>query len=67
MVDDNLPEILEGAEFKAIEPIEVALSGEDVEFDNGILIGDWIFQWNGEGIGIPPSAMEVLPEAGIPP
>jgi len=67
LVDDNLPEILEGAEFKAIEPIEVALSGEDVEFDNGILIGDWIFQWNGEGIGVPPSPMEVLPEAGIPP
>jgi len=67
LVGDNLPEILAGVEFKAIEPIEVVLSGKDVEFDNGILIGDWIFQWNGEGIGVPPSPMEVLPEAGIPP
>ena len=44
LVGDNLPEILAGAEFKAIEPVEVALSGENVEFGNGILIDDWIFQ-----------------------
>ena len=67
LVGDNLPEILEGAEFKAIEPIEVGLSGKDIKFDNGILIDDWIFQWNGKGLGIPPSQVEVLPEPGISP
>ena len=64
---DNLPEILEGAEFKAIEPIEVAISGKGIKFDNALLINDWVFQWNGEGIGIPPSEEVVLPEPEPPP
>ena len=67
LVSDDLAEILEGTEFRPIEPIEVGLSGKDLKFDNGILIDDWIFQWNGEGIGVPPSQVEVLPEPGISP
>jgi len=67
LVSDDLAEILEGIEFKPIEPIEVGLSGKDLKFDNGILIDDWIFQWNGEGIGISPSQVEILPELKTPP
>ena len=61
LTDDNLSDILKGAEFKITEPIEVAFSGGAFKFDNGILINDWIFQWNGEGIGIPPPEPEPIP------
>jgi len=65
LVGDNLTDILQGAEFKAIEPIEVAIPGGTVKFDNGISIGDWIFQWNGEGLGIP--SQPVVPTPPTPP
>jgi thiol-disulfide isomerase/thioredoxin len=61
LIDDNLPDVLQDTEFKIVEPIEVVLSGKTVEFDNGISIDDWIFQWNGEAIGIPPPAVEPTP------
>jgi len=67
LINDNLPDVLKDTEFKIIEPIEVALSGKTVEFDNGILIDDWIFQWNGEGIGITPPAVEPTPPPAPPP
>jgi len=67
LVSDNLPDILQGAKFKAIEPIEVVIPGKTIEFDNGILIDDWIFQWNGEGLGIPPQPVEPTPPAPPPP
>ena len=49
---NNPADILKDAEFEIIEPMAVAIPGGNVEFDNGILIDDWIFQWDGEGIGI---------------
>jgi rhodanese-related sulfurtransferase len=61
LVGENLSDILQGAEFKVIEPIEVAIPGETVEFDNAILVDDWIFQWNGEGIEITPPVVEPTP------
>lgn len=66
LIDDNLPEVLKGAEFKIIEPIEVAIPGKNVEFDNAILIDDWIFQWNGEELGIPPPEVEPTPPGAEP-
>jgi rhodanese-related sulfurtransferase len=68
LVGDNLPDVLKDAEFEAIEPIEVAIPGGTVKFDNGILIGDWIFQWNGEGLGTPSQpVVPTPPPAPLPP
>jgi len=67
LVGDNLPDILQDAEFKAIEPMGVVIPGKTVEFDNAILIDDWIFQWNGESLGIPPSPVEPTPPPTTPP
>jgi rhodanese-related sulfurtransferase len=67
LVGDNLPDILKDAEFKAIEPIEVAIPGKTVDFDNGISIDDWIFQWNGEGLGVTPPPVGPTPPPATPP
>ena len=61
LTNDNLDDILKAAEFEIIEPVEVAIPGGEVTFDHGITIGDWIFQWNGEGIA-PPEPEPVPPE-----
>ncbi|UCC91116.1 MAG: hypothetical protein JSW24_01370 [Dehalococcoidia bacterium] len=61
LVGDDLSDILQGAEFKVIETTEVVIPGKTVEFDNAILVDDWIFQWNGEGIEIPPPVVEPTP------
>ncbi|MBA7629126.1 hypothetical protein ES703_36624 [subsurface metagenome] len=66
LIDDNLADVLKDAEFETIEPIAVAIPGGEVKFDNGILVDDWIFQWNGEGIGTPPEPAP-LPPAPVPP
>ena len=44
---DNVEKELDGIEYKKITPLEIALSGQNIEFDNALKIGDWIFQWNG--------------------
>jgi len=62
LINDNLGEVLKDVEFEAIEPIEVAIPGAEVNFDHGIIIDDWIFQWNGEGITAPPEPEPVPPE-----
>jgi thiol-disulfide isomerase/thioredoxin len=67
LVGDNLSDILKDAEFKVIEPIEVAIPGKTVKFDNAISIGDWIFQWNGEGLGTTPPPVEPTPPPATPP
>jgi len=68
LTGDNLPNILKDTEFKTIQPREVALSGKNIEWENAILIDDWIFQWNGEKLAIsPPEIKEPPPEIGIPP
>jgi thiol-disulfide isomerase/thioredoxin len=67
LVSDNLPDVLKDAKFEAIEPREVAIPGKTVEFDNGISIGDWIFQWNGEGIGTPSQPVVPAPPPPPPP
>jgi cytochrome c biogenesis protein CcdA/thiol-disulfide isomerase/thioredoxin len=57
LITDNLNKTLKDVEFKKIKPFEVPLSGKYVQFDNGILIGDLVFQWSGPGLkttGFPP-------------
>ncbi len=62
LTNDNLSEALKGVEFEAIEPIEVAIPGAEVNFEHGIIIDDWILQWNGEGIATPtPPKPEPIP------
>jgi len=61
LVCDDVASELEGVDFQAIEPIPIALSGKDVEFESAILLGDWVFQWRGESLGIPPVKVEIKP------
>ena len=65
LINDNLSDVLKDAEFEIIEPIEVAVPGREIEFDNGIKIEGWIFQWNGEGIA-PPQPIPPEPEPAPP-
>ena len=51
LFNDNLNEILEGMEFEEIQSLRISLSGKYVGFENAIKVGDWIFQWNGKGLG----------------
>ncbi len=58
LIKDNLSEVLKNVDFKKIEPLKIPLSGKYVGFDNGISIGNWIFQWNGEGVETPAISSE---------
>jgi hypothetical protein len=55
IIDDDLSGVLKGKDYTPIEPVVVEISGKDIEFDNAILVGDWIFQWNGDRMGINPT------------
>lgn len=58
-------EVLRDTQFEAVEPAEVVIPGGKVKFDNAISIDDWIFQWNGESIEVPPEPSpepEPIPE-----
>jgi len=46
---DDIEKNLEGIEYEKITPLKVALSGQNIEFDKAIKIGDWVFQWNDGG------------------
>ena len=50
LTQTNLTEILKDKNYKKIQPKEIALSGQNVTFENAIKIDDWIFQWNGKKI-----------------
>ncbi len=71
ILEEDLPAVLKGKDYTPIEPQVVGLSGKDVDFDNAILVGDWVFQWNGDRMGIgpavngidPPAIMDSPPEA----
>ena len=54
LINNNLSEDLEGIEFAEIQPLKVPLSGKNIEFENAIKIGNWVFQWNGKGLEEPP-------------
>jgi len=53
LLNDNLPEFLMDREYTAVQPAEVEISGKSLSFDNAILVDDWVFQWNGDRMGIP--------------
>jgi len=46
----NISSILEGVNYKVVEPQPVALSGRSVTFDNAIQLDGWIFQWSGSAV-----------------
>jgi len=61
LTSDNLDEVLKDVEFEATNPIEVAIPGAEVNFEHGIVIDGWIFQWDGEDITVPPTPPEPEP------
>jgi hypothetical protein len=59
LIVENLSAVLLEADFQAVTPEPVLLSGarfpqlnvmQQVEFEHAIRIDNWIFQWNGEGM-----------------
>ncbi len=59
LTNENLSAVLDGANFQVMKPEPVLLSGirfpqlkvlQKAEFEHAIKIGNWIFQWNGEGL-----------------
>jgi len=67
ILEEDLPDALNGKDYTPIEPELVWLSGKDVEFDNAILVGDWVFQWNGDRMGIGPPVAGVAPPGVMTP
>jgi len=63
ILEEDLPDALKGKDYTPIEPEVVWLSGKDVEFDNAVLVGDWVFQWNGDRMGIGPAVDGIGPPA----
>ncbi|MBA7619627.1 hypothetical protein ES703_26966 [subsurface metagenome] len=61
LFNEDLNEVFKGVEFKKIEPIKVVISEGYLEFNHGISIGNWIFQWNGEELELPISPTEERP------
>lgn len=51
LTSSDLSSVLNGANYKVIEPGPVALSGKNIYFDNAIELDGWIFQWNGGWTG----------------
>jgi cytochrome c biogenesis protein CcdA len=47
LTKENLGEYIDTIDFVSIDPEKVPLSGDYVEFENAIKVGDWVFQWNG--------------------
>jgi len=43
---DNVEKELDGIEYEKITPLKVALSGQKIEFNKALKIGNWVFQWN---------------------
>ena len=60
ILEEDLSLILNGEEYTPIEPERISLSGKNLDFDNAILVDDWVFQWNGDRMGIPPAEENVL-------
>jgi len=46
----NISSVLEGVNYKIVDPQPVPLSGKNIYFENAIELNGWIFQWNGEKI-----------------
>jgi len=51
LTSSDLSSVLNGANYKVIEPGPVALSGKNIYFDNAIELDGWIFQWSGGWTG----------------
>lgn len=47
ILGDNLKEILKDKKYEVIKPEKVALSGQNLEFENAIKVDNFVFQWNG--------------------
>jgi len=47
---ENFKEALKDFDFNKTEPQKVALSGQSVEFDQAVQIGNWVFQWRGASL-----------------
>jgi len=47
LINNDFNKVLEGKNFEEIQPIKIPLSGKNIEFENAIKVGNWIFQWNG--------------------
>lgn len=43
---NDVEKSLEGFNYEQITPMKVALSGQNVQFDKALKIGEWVFQWN---------------------
>jgi len=50
MTTENFLEVLEGSDYSIVIPQKIAISGQNIEFENAIQVDGWIFQWNGPSI-----------------
>ncbi|RLI98149.1 MAG: hypothetical protein DRO99_01430 [Candidatus Aenigmatarchaeota archaeon] len=48
LTTDNIASYLETTRYSMTEPVKVALSGSEVEFEHAASFSGWLFQWNGE-------------------
>ncbi len=49
--ESDISSVLEELDYEIVIPEPISLSGEEVSFDNALLIDGWRFQWKGKGLG----------------
>jgi hypothetical protein len=48
LATNNIPELLENYEYSKQDAEPVPYSGGEAEFENAVIVGGWLIQWNGE-------------------
>lgn len=61
---ESVLKTLKEGDYSTIESIPLALSGKEVEFDNAVVIGGAVFEWNGAGVAGEANGTGVFPVGG---
>ncbi|MDP8266823.1 MAG: hypothetical protein P9M07_07775 [Candidatus Aceula meridiana] len=50
LVEPDIRRVLRGVSYEEIEPVPVAISEDEIAFENAVQIGSWTLQWNGQAL-----------------
>ncbi|RLJ05833.1 MAG: hypothetical protein DRP18_02220 [Candidatus Aenigmatarchaeota archaeon] len=50
LLTKNITSVLKDTEYEITDPVPAPISGGEIRFQHAVKIGNWIFEWNGEGV-----------------
>ncbi len=62
VLSSNTDQVLANSDYINVEPVAMPLSGSNVEFEHAVVVDNWLFQWDGEGLVLD---SELLPFAEV--